>query len=128
MFVMGRVFEIIRNLVCYLKLNVKICVIYVGFIVGEDGVFYESVEDIVIMRVILNMIVFVLVDGVEIEKIIFEIVKYNGFVYVRLGRSLVLVLFDEDYKFEIGKGIVLREGKDVLIIVCGIMVNEVLLV
>ncbi|VIF87183.1 transketolase [Clostridioides difficile] len=127
MFATGRAFEIIRNSVCYPKLNVKICATHAGLTVGEDGASHESVEDIAIMRAIPNMTVLVPADGVETEKIIFEIAKYNGPVYVRLGRSSVPVLFDEDYKFEIGKGTVLREGKDVSIIACGIMVNEALL-
>ncbi|EGT2201398.1 transketolase family protein [Clostridioides difficile] len=127
MFATGRAFEIIRNSVCYPKLNVKICATHAGLTVGEDGASHESVEDIAIMRAIPNMTVLVPADGVETEKIIFEIAKYNAPVYVRLGRSSVPVLFDEDYKFEIGKGTVLREGKDVSIIACGIMVNEALL-
>ncbi|WP_418658330.1 transketolase family protein, partial [Clostridioides difficile] len=102
MFATGRAFEIIRNSVCYPKLNVKICATHAGLTVGEDGASHESVEDIAIMRAIPNMTVLVPADGVETEKIIFEIAKYNGPVYVRLGRSSVPVLFDEDYKFEIG--------------------------
>ncbi|MCC0684723.1 transketolase family protein [Clostridioides sp. ZZV15-6383] len=127
MFATGRAFEIIRNSVCYPKLNVKICATHAGLTVGEDGASHESVEDIAIMRAIPNMTVLVPADGVETEKMIFEIAKYNGPVYVRLGRSSVPVLFDEDYTFEIGKGAVLRDGKDVSIIACGIMVNEALL-
>lgn len=127
MFATGRAFEIIRNSVCYPKLNVKICATHAGLTVGEDGASHESVEDIAIMRAIPNMTVLVPADGVETEKMIFEIAKYNGPVYVRLGRSSVPVLFDEDYTFEIGKGRVLRDGKDVSIIACGIMVNEALL-
>ncbi|HGM3506261.1 TPA: transketolase family protein [Clostridioides difficile] len=127
MFATGRAFEIIRNSVCYPKLNVKICATHAGLTVGEDGASHESVEDIAIMRAIPNMTVLVPADGVETEKMIFEIAKYNGPVYVRLGRSSVPVLFDEDYTFEIGKGTVLRDGKDVSIIACGIMVNEALL-
>lgn len=127
MFATGRAFEIIRNSVCYPKLNVKICATHAGLTVGEDGASHESVEDIAIMRAIPNMTVLVPADGVETEKMIFEIAKYNGPVYVRLGRSSVPVLFDEDYHFEIGKGVVLRDGNDITIIACGIMVNDAIL-
>ena len=89
MFATGRAFEIIRNSVCYPKLNVKICATHAGLTVGEDGASHESVEDIAIMRAIPNMTVLVPADGVETEKIIFEIAKYNGPVYVRLGRSFI---------------------------------------
>lgn len=127
MFATGRAFEVIRNSVCYPKLNVKVCATHAGLTVGEDGASHESVEDMAIMRAIPNMTVLVPADGVETEKMIFEVAKYNGPVYVRLGRSAVPVLFDENYKFEIGKGSVVRDGNDATIIACGIMVNEAVL-
>lgn len=127
MFATGRAFEVIRNSVCYPKLNVKVCATHAGLTVGEDGASHESVEDMAIMRAIPNMTVLVPADGVETEKMIFEVAKYNGPVYVRLGRSAVPVLFDENYKFEIGKGSVVRDGNDATIIACGIMVNEAIL-
>lgn len=127
MFATGRAFEVIRNSVCYPKLNVKVCATHAGLTVGEDGASHESVEDMSIMRAIPNMTVLVPADGVETEKMIFEVAKYNGPVYVRLGRSAVPVLFDENYKFEIGKGSVVRDGNDATIIACGIMVNEAIL-
>ena len=127
MFATGRAFEVIRNSVAYPKLNVKICATHAGLTVGEDGASHESVEDIAIMRAIPNMTVLVPADGVETEKMIFEAAKFNGPVYVRLGRSAVNTLFDENYKFEIGKGHVVREGNDASIIACGIMVNEAIL-
>ena len=127
MFATGRAFEVIRNSVAYPKLNVKICATHAGLTVGEDGASHESIEDISIMRSIPNMTVLVPADGVETEKMIFEAAKYNGPVYVRLGRSAVPTLFDENYKFEIGKGNVVREGNDASIIACGIMVNEAIL-
>lgn len=126
MFAAGRGFEIIRNSACYAKLNIKICATHAGITVGEDGGSHQSVEDISIMRSIPNMTVLVPADGVETSKIVFEIAKYNGPVYVRLGRSSVPTLFDSDYEFKIGKGVLLREGRDVTIIACGIMVNEAL--
>lgn len=126
MFASGRAFEIIRNSVCYPKLNVKICATHAGITVGEDGATHQSVEDISIMRSIPNMTVLVPADGVETEKMIEEITKFNGPTYVRLGRSAVPNVFNDNYKFEIGKGTILKEGTDVTIIACGIMVNEAL--
>lgn len=127
MFATGRAFEIIRNSVCYPKLNVKICATHAGITVGEDGGSHQSVEDISLMRSVPNMTVLVPADGVEAEKMIFAAAEFNGPMYVRLGRSAVPTLFNEDYNFEIGKGVVLREGNDVTIIACGIMVNEALI-
>ena len=127
MFATGRAFEIIRNSACYPKLNVKICATHAGITVGEDGGSHQSVEDISLMRSIQNMTVLVPADGVEAEKMIFAAAEYNGPMYVRLGRSAVPTLFDENYNFEIGKGVVLREGDDATIIACGMMVNEALI-
>ena len=127
MFATGRAFEIIRNSACYPKLNVKICATHAGITVGEDGGSHQSVEDISLMRSIPNMTVLVPADGVEAEKMIFAAAEYNGPMYVRLGRSAVPTLFDENYNFEIGKGVVLREGDDATIIACGMMVNEALI-
>ncbi|WFD10642.1 transketolase family protein [Tepidibacter hydrothermalis] len=124
MFATGRAFEVIRNSVCYPKLNVKVCATHAGLTVGEDGASHQSVEDISIMRSVPNMTVIVPADGVETEQIIFEVAKYNGPVYVRLGRSAVPTIFDENYKFEIGKGVEVKEGTDATVIACGIMVNE----
>lgn len=127
MFATGRAFEIIRNSVAYPKLNVKICATHAGLTVGEDGASHQSIEDIAIMRALPNMTVLVPADGIEAEQMILEAANYNGPMYVRLGRSAVPTLFDENYKFEIGKGCVVREGNDATIIACGIMVNEAIL-
>ena len=127
MFATGRAFEVIRNSACYPKLNVKICATHAGITVGEDGGSHQSVEDISLMRSIPNMTVVVPADGIEAEKMIFEAAKFEGPMYVRLGRSAVPTIFGEDYNFEIGKGVVLREGTDATIIACGIMVNEALI-
>lgn len=124
MFATGRAFEVIRNSVCYPKLNVKVCATHAGITVGEDGATHQSVEDISIMRSIPNMTVLVPADAVEAEQMIFEAAKVYGPMYVRLGRSAVPTLFDEGYKFKIGKGVLLRDGNDATIIACGIMVNE----
>ena len=91
---------------------------------GEDGASHQSIEDISIMRSIPNMTVLVPADGVEAKKMIFEVAKYKGPVYVRLGRSSVPTTFNDDYDFQIGKGVILREGIDATIIACGIMVDE----
>lgn len=127
MFAAGRAFEQIRNSICYPKLNVKICATHAGLTVGEDGASHESIEDMAIMRAIPNMTVLVPADGVEAEQMILEAAKFNGPMYVRLGRSAVPTIFDENYKFQIGKGNVVRQGNDVSIIACGIMVNEAIL-
>jgi len=127
MFAAGRAFEQIRNSICYPKLNVKVCATHAGITVGEDGASHQSVEDIALMRSIPNMVVLSPSDAVEAEAIIEAIVKYNGPCYVRLGRSGVPVINDNaEYKFEIGKGITLREGKDVSIVATGIMVEAAL--
>lgn len=127
MFAAGRAFEQIRNSICYPKLNVKVCATHAGITVGEDGASHQSVEDIALMRSIPNMVVISPSDAVEAEAAIEAIVKYNGPCYVRLGRSGVPVINDnEGYKFEIGKGVILREGKDVAIVATGIMVEAAL--
>lgn len=127
MFAAGRAFEQIRNSICYPKLNVKVCATHAGITVGEDGASHQSVEDISLMRSIPNMVVISPSDAVEAEAAIEAVTKYDGPCYVRLGRSGVSVVNDnEDYKFEIGKGITLREGKDVSIIATGIMVEAAL--
>ena len=127
MFATGRAFEVIRNSACYPKLNVKVCATHAGITVGEDGGSHQSIEDISLMRSIPNMTVLVPADGIEAEKMIFAAAEFNGPMYVRLGRSAVPTLFEEDYNFEIGKGVVLRDGNDATIIACGIMVNEALI-
>jgi transketolase len=126
MFATGRAFEIIRNSIAYPKLNVKIVATHSGITVGEDGGSHAAIEDISLMRSVPNMTVIVPADGVETEKVIKKIVEYNGPVYVRLGRSKVPVIYDDSYEFEIGKFSILKEGTDVSIIACGIMVSKAL--
>ncbi len=125
-FAAGRAFEIIRNSICYPKLNVKICATHAGITVGEDGASHQAIEDIAIMRSLPNMTVICPADGVSAAKLIEEAADYNGPVYVRLGRSGIPVLYKEDQTFEFGKGIELAEGTDVTIIATGIMVYEAL--
>ena len=126
MFATGRAFEMIRNSICYPKLNVKIAATHAGITVGEDGASHQANEDVAIMRAIPNMTVLVPADAVETEQIIEAAYHYNGPVYIRLGRSGVPVLYDESYTFEIGKATKLREGKDASIIAMGIMVSTAL--
>ncbi len=126
MFAAGRAWEIVRNSIVYPHLNVKICASHSGLTVGEDGASHQIVSDIAIMRVIPTMSVFVPADGPETEQIIAAVAAFNGPCYVRLGRPKVPVLFDENYQFKIGKGNVIREGKKVAIIACGIMVAAAL--
>lgn len=127
MFAAGRAFEQIRNSICYPKLNVKVCATHAGLTVGEDGASHQTVEDISLMRSIPNMVVISPADAVETEAAIKAIAEYNGPCYVRLGRAAVNIINDADtYKFEIGKGVVLAEGKDVTIVATGIMVDAAL--
>lgn len=126
MFAAGRAFEQIRNSVAYPKLNVKIAVTHAGITVGEDGGSHQAIEDLSLMRSIPNMVVLNPSDAVEAKKAVFEAVKYNGPVYIRFGRAATPVIHDDNYNFEIGKGEILREGKDVLIIATGIMVAKAL--
>lgn len=126
-FAAGRAFEQIRNSICYPKLNVKICATHAGLTVGEDGASHQSVEDISLMRSIPNMTVICPSDAVETEAAIKAITEYNGPCYVRLGRAGVDIINDTpDYKFELGKGVVLREGTDAAIVATGIMVDAAL--
>ena len=123
-FAAGRAFEQIRNSICYPRLNVKICATHAGLTVGEDGASHQAIEDLSIMRSIPNMTVICPADGVETKAAINAIAEYNGPCYVRLGRMAVNDVNDENsYKFEIGKGVQLKEGNDVTIIATGIMVE-----
>lgn len=126
MFATGRAFEIVRNSICYPKLNVKIAATHAGLTVGEDGATHQALEDLSIMRSIPNMVVLNPADGVETKQCIKKAAEYKGPVYIRLGRSKVPVIFDENYTFEIGKGVELKSGEDVTIIATGIMVAKAL--
>lgn len=125
-FATGRAWEQVRQSVAYPKLNVKIVASHAGITVGEDGASHQSVEDIAVMRVIPEMTVIVPADGIETRKAIEEVTRYKGPVYVRVSRGKSPVLMDESYDFKIGKGTVLRDGSDVAIIACGIMVSKAL--
>lgn len=127
MFAAGRAFEQIRNSVCYPRLNVKIAATHAGLTVGEDGASHQAIEDLSLMRSIPNMTVLCPCDDVETFACIKAAAEYKGPVYIRLGRSAVPTLNDEkSYKFQIGKSVRLREGKNVTIFATGIMVSEAL--
>lgn len=125
-FAVGRAFEQIRNSIAYPKLNVKIAATHSGITVGEDGGSHQAIEDVAIMRAVPNMVVLVPADGEETRQVILAAAKYNGPVYIRMGRLAVPLLFGEDYNFEIGKANVLIEGIDVAIMANGLMVSMAL--
>ncbi|MDD7023387.1 MAG: transketolase family protein, partial [Oscillospiraceae bacterium] len=125
MFAAGRAFEQIRNSVGYPKLNVKIGATHAGISVGEDGATHQCNEDIALMRTIPGMVVINPSDDVEAKAAVKAALDHDGPVYLRFGRLAVPVINDNpDYKFELGKGVVLREGKDVAIIATGLCVSE----
>ena len=125
MFAAGRAFEQVRNSIGYPHLNVKIGATHAGISVGEDGATHQCNEDIALMRAIPGMVVINPADDIEAKAAVKAAYEYVGPVYLRFGRLAVPVIIDnEDYKFEIGKGIVLREGKDVAIIATGLEVGE----
>ena len=125
MFGAGRAYEQIRNSIAYPKFNVKICCSHAGVSVGEDGGSHQAIEDIGLMRLIPGMTVIVPADANEAKKATFALAEFQGPAYMRLAR-LATPVFEEDYPFEIGKANVLREGKDVAVFACGLMVNEAL--
>lgn len=126
MFATGRAFEQIRNSIAYPCLNVKICATHAGISVGEDGASHQCNEDIALMRTLPNMVVINPADAVEAKAAILEAVRHEGPVYVRLGRLAIPQVFNENYRFKIGKGQVLTDGDDVSIIATGLMVDEAL--
>lgn len=126
MFAAGRAYEQIRNSIGYPHLNVKICATHAGITVGEDGASHQSIEDIALMREIPQMKVIQPCDAIETKAIIKAIAQIDGPCYVRLGRSGVESVNDENYHFEMGKGVVLEQGEKVAIIASGMMVQEAL--
>ena len=125
MFAAGRAYEQIRNSIGYPALNVKICATHGGISVGEDGASHQCCEDFALMRSIPGMVVMSPSDNVEAIAAVKAAYAYEGPCYLRFGRLAVPVFHDEEsFKFEIGKGEVMREGNDVAIIANGLMVNE----
>ena len=126
MFAAGRAFEQIRNSIGYPHLNVKIGATHAGITVGEDGATHQCLEDIATMRTIPGMTIINPADATEARLAVEAALNFDGPVYLRFGRLAVPVMFDGDYKFEIGKGVQLADGNDVTIIATGIMVDMAL--
>ncbi len=127
MFAAGRAFEQIRNSIGYPHLNVIIGATHAGISVGEDGATHQCNEDIALMRTIPGMTIINPADDTEAKLAVRAALEHDGPVYLRFGRLAVPVVFDDDYKFEIGKGAMLKDGSDVTIVATGLMVNEALI-
>jgi len=126
MFAVGRAYEQIRNSVCYPELDVKICASHAGITVGEDGATHQYCEDLGVLRTVPNLTVISPADAAETYAAVECILKHKGPVYLRLGRYAVPAVFDDSYKFEIGKGVPVREGGDAVIFANGIMLAAAL--
>jgi len=126
MFAAGRAFEQVRNTLGYPHLNVKIGATHAGLSVGEDGASHQCCEDIGLMRTIPGMVIINPADDTEARAAVFAAAEYDGPVYLRFGRLAVERIFDENYRFEIGKAVSLCEGSDVTIMATGLMVGEAL--
>ena len=127
MFAAGRAFEQVRNSIGYPHLNVKIGATHAGISVGEDGATHQCCEDIGLMRTIPGMTILNPADDTEARQAVRAAAAMQGPVYLRFGRLAVPVVFDPSYRFEIGKGVQLTEGRDVTIVATGLMVNEALI-
>ncbi len=127
MFAAGRAFEQVRNSIAYPKLNVKIGATHAGISVGEDGASHQCCEDIALMRSIPGMVIINPADDVEAKAAVHAAAAHEGPVYMRFGRLAVPRVNAEDYKFELGKGVELKSGKDVTIVATGLMVGEALI-
>ena len=123
-FLTGRAWEQIKQSICIPNLNVKLVASHGGITVGEDGASHHCSEDFALMRVLPNMTVICPADAVETEKVIREIVKHKGPVYIRLARAKFPLIFDNNYKFEIGRANMLRDGGDLAIISVGVTVFQ----
>lgn len=125
MFATGRAYEQVRNSIGYPHLNVKIGGSHAGISVGEDGATHQCCEDIALMRTIPGMTVVNPADYYEMKAAVKAVAAYEGPVYIRLGRlAIETVNNNDDYQFELGKGITLRDGKDITIVATGLMVGE----
>ena len=123
MFAAGRAFEQIRNSVAYPHLNVKIAATHAGITVGEDGATHQCLEDLALMRVIPGMTVVNPSDAVEAAAVLEAALDNDGPFYIRFGRNAVPVIHTEDYKFELGRGELIRDGKDATVVATGMMVS-----
>ncbi len=126
MFAAGRAFEQVRNSIGYPHLNVIIGATHAGISVGEDGATHQCCEDIALMRTIPGMTVINPADATEAKKVVRAALELDGPVYMRFGRLAVPIIFGDDYNFEVGKGVQLKDGNDVTVIATGLMVNEAL--
>ncbi len=126
MFAAGRAFEQVRNSIAYPKLNVKIGATHAGISVGEDGASHQCCEDIALMRSIPGMVIINPADDIEAIAAVHAAAEYEGPVYMRFGRLAVPRVNAEDYKFELGKGVQLKDGKDVTIVATGLLVAPAL--
>lgn len=126
MFAAGRAFEQVRNSIGYPHLNVIIGATHAGISVGEDGATHQCCEDIALMRTIPGMTIINPADATEAKKAVRAALELDGPVYMRFGRLAVPVIFGDDYNFELGKGVQLKDGSDVTVIATGLMVNEAL--
>lgn len=126
MFATGRAYEIVRNSIAHTNLNVKVCATHSGITVGEDGATHQTFEDISLMRGLPNMTVTVPADANSASKILNQAAETYGPFYVRLGRSGIPVIYDENTEIKIGKSNMLKDGDKATIMACGIMVNEAL--
>ena len=126
MFAAGRAFEQIRNSISYPKLNVKIGATHAGISVGEDGATHQCLEDIALMRSLPDMIIINPADDIEAKLAVKAAIEHNGPVYMRFGRLAVEDINPADYEFQLGKGVMLKDGSDVSIIATGLMVGEAL--
>ena len=126
MFAAGRNFEQVRNSIGYPHLNVKIGATHAGITVGEDGATHQCLEDIALMREIPGMTVVVPSDDIEARQAVEAAINFEGPVYMRFGRAAVPVVNKPDYKFELNKAVVLREGKDITIAACGVCIASAL--
>jgi transketolase len=126
MFAAGKAWEQIRQSICVPRLNVKICATHAGLTVGEDGKSHQMLEDVTLMRVLPNMTVIVPADAVEAAAAVKALVGFDGPAYVRLSRAATPVVMPDDYQFEVGKGVVLRDGADIALIACGVEVPAAL--
>lgn len=122
----GRAYDQVRNSVCYPHLNVKLALSHAGLTLGEDGASHQMIEDIALMRALPNMTIVVPADATETKKAVKALARMDGPAYLRLGRPAVPVLFDDSYEFQIGKAPKLRDGKDVAILACGVLVAQAL--
>ena len=127
MFATGRAYEQVRNTIGYPHLNVKIGATHAGISVGEDGATHQCCEDIALMRTIPGMTILNPADYVEAGQALRAAVAMNGPVYMRFGRLAIPVIFDDSYRFEIGRGVQLTEGSDVAIVATGLLVGEALI-